>query len=64
MIRFTKWQYSLGGVIALFHDSFIVLGRFSLLQGIVPWSVEMRSGIYCGDTYRHRLFYQRYCDCI
>ena len=41
MIRFTKWQYSLGGVIALFHDSFIVLGVFSLLQGVVPWSVEI-----------------------
>ena len=41
LIRFSKWQYSLGGVIALFHDSIIVLGAFSLLQGIVPFSVEI-----------------------
>ncbi len=40
-VRFTKWQYSLGAVAALFHDSIIVLGLFSLLHGIVPWSLEI-----------------------
>lgn len=41
LIRFEKWQYGLGGVVSLFHDAFIVAGAFSLLQGIVPWSVEV-----------------------
>ncbi len=40
-IRFNKWQYSLGAVAALFHDSLIVIGLFSLLWGIVPFSLEI-----------------------
>lgn len=35
-IRFSKWQFSLGAVAALFHDSLIVLGLFSLLWGRIP----------------------------
>lgn len=40
-LRFTKWEYSLGAVVALFHDSLIVLGAFSLFHGVVPWSLEI-----------------------
>ena len=40
-MRFTKWEYSLGAVAALFHDSIIVLGAFSLFHGVVPWSLEI-----------------------
>jgi SecD/SecF fusion protein len=40
-IRFNKWQYSLGAVAALLHDSLIVLSVFSLLWGIVPWTMEI-----------------------
>jgi SecD/SecF fusion protein len=40
-IRFSKWQYSLGAVAALFHDSIIVVGIFSLLKGLVPFSMEI-----------------------
>jgi len=40
-IRFAKWEYSLGAVAALFHDSFIILGAFSLFHGWVPWSMEI-----------------------
>lgn len=40
-IRFNKWQYSLGAVAALFHDSMIILGLFSILWGIVPISLEV-----------------------
>jgi len=35
-IRFNKWQYSLGAVAALFHDSLIVLGLFSIFYGRIP----------------------------
>jgi len=40
-LRFRKWQYSLGAVAALFHDVLIVLSIFSLLHGILPFSLEI-----------------------
>lgn len=40
-IRFSRWQYSLGAVAALFHDTLILLAVFSLLHGIVPWAMEI-----------------------
>ncbi len=41
LFRFNRWQYSLGAVAALFHDTLITLGIFSILRGIVPWSLEI-----------------------
>ncbi|MBV6425771.1 MAG: hypothetical protein KIPDCIKN_00255 [Haliscomenobacter sp.] len=40
-IRFSKASFSLGGVVALFHDTLITLGMFSLFRGIVPFSLEI-----------------------
>jgi SecD/SecF fusion protein len=40
-IRFRKWQYGLAGIIALFHDTIIVLGVFSLFYNILPFSMEI-----------------------
>ena len=40
-IRFSKWQYSLGAVVALFHDVLFVLGFFALFHGILPFSMEI-----------------------
>jgi SecD/SecF fusion protein len=40
-LRFNKWQYSLGAVVALFHDTLITLGLFSILWGFVPFSLEI-----------------------
>jgi SecD/SecF fusion protein len=40
-VRFSKWQYSLGAVAALFHDVMIVLSMFSLLHGILPFPMEI-----------------------
>ena len=40
-VRFSKWQYGLGAVAALFHDTIIVIGVYSLLYGIVPFSMEI-----------------------
>ncbi|MEI6696267.1 MAG: protein translocase subunit SecDF [Bacteroidota bacterium] len=39
--RFRKWQWGLGAVISLFHDSFIVITIFSLLHGILPFSMDV-----------------------
>lgn len=40
-IRFRNWQYGLGAVAALIHDSLIVIGVFSLLYGLMPFSLEI-----------------------
>jgi SecD/SecF fusion protein len=41
LLRFKKWQYSLGAVVAVFHDVLIVLGVFSLLYKFLPFSMEI-----------------------
>jgi SecD/SecF fusion protein len=41
LIRFNNWQYGLGAVAALAHDSLIVLGIFSLAYGVLPFSLEI-----------------------
>lgn len=41
LIRFNKWQFSFGAVLALFHDAMVVLTVFSLLHGILPFSMEI-----------------------
>ncbi|MFW5831961.1 MAG: protein translocase subunit SecF, partial [Prolixibacteraceae bacterium] len=41
LVRFRNWQYGLGAVAALTHDSLIVLGIFSLLYGALPFSLEI-----------------------
>ena len=40
-IRFSKWQYSAGAIIALAHDVIITLGVFSLLKGLLGFSLEI-----------------------
>jgi SecD/SecF fusion protein len=41
LIRFKKWQFSLGAVVAVFHDVMIVLSVFSIFYGILPFSLEI-----------------------
>jgi SecD/SecF fusion protein len=41
LFRFSKWQYSLGAVAATVHDTIIVLGAYSILDGILPFSLEV-----------------------
>ena len=40
-LRFKKWQFSVGAVIALFHDVLFVLSCFTLLWKVVPFSMEI-----------------------
>lgn len=40
-LRFRRWQYGLGAVVALLHDSIIVLGIFSLGYGFLPFNMEI-----------------------
>lgn len=41
LIRFRKWQFSLGAVAAVFHDVLIVLGVFSLTYDFLPFNMEI-----------------------
>ncbi|HET8572462.1 MAG TPA: protein translocase subunit SecDF [Edaphocola sp.] len=40
-LRFRKWQYSLGTIISLLHDSALVLAVFSFCKDFVPFSMEI-----------------------
>ncbi|PSQ87318.1 MAG: protein translocase subunit SecF [Bacteroidetes bacterium QS_3_64_15] len=44
MVRF-EWRYSLGAVAALVHDVTITLGLFSVLAGLVPFSLQIDQSI-------------------
>jgi len=41
LLRFRKWQFSLGAVVAVFHDVLVVLGIFSLVGKIMPFNMEI-----------------------
>ena len=41
LLRFKKWQFSLGAVAAVFHDVLIVLGIFSIAWRFMPFSMEI-----------------------
>jgi SecD/SecF fusion protein len=41
MIRFRKWDFALGASVALFHDALIVIAAFTLLKGILPFTLEV-----------------------
>lgn len=40
-VRFRKWQYSLGTIVALVHDVLVTLAVFSFLKGVVPFALEI-----------------------
>lgn len=41
MLRFQKWQYGMATAVALLHDVLFVLGMYSMLHGILPFSLEV-----------------------
>jgi SecD/SecF fusion protein len=41
LLRFKKWQFSLGAVAAVFHDVLIVLGIYSITWRFMPFSMEI-----------------------
>jgi SecD/SecF fusion protein len=41
VLRFRKWQFGVGAVVALAHDVLIVLALFSMFYGILPFSMEI-----------------------
>ncbi|MFI5453620.1 protein translocase subunit SecDF [Pedobacter sp. UC225_61] len=41
VVRFRKWQYGLGAVIALFHDVLLVISLYTILDGVLPFPLEI-----------------------
>jgi SecD/SecF fusion protein len=41
LLRFRKWQYSIGTIVALLHDVCVTLAVFSFLRGRVPFALEI-----------------------
>ncbi len=41
LIRFKNWRYGTGAIVALFHDTLIVIGVFSLFYNRVPFGLEI-----------------------
>ncbi len=41
LIRFRKWQFSLGAMIATAHDALLVLAFFSLFKDVMPFSLDI-----------------------
>lgn len=40
-VRFRDWRFGLGGVVSVTHDVLVVLGLYSLLQNVMPFSLEV-----------------------
>jgi len=40
-MRFRNWQYGLGAMVAVAHDTMLVIGIYSLLWGFLPFSMEI-----------------------
>lgn len=41
LLRFDKWQFSLGAVAGLFHDAVVILGVYSLFYKVMPFNMEI-----------------------
>lgn len=41
LIRFGRWQYSTGAIIAMIHDVLLVLAAFAIFQGILPFNMDI-----------------------
>jgi len=39
--RFRKWQFGVGSLTTLFHDSIILVSLYSITYNIVPWTMEI-----------------------
>jgi SecD/SecF fusion protein len=41
LIRFGKWQYSIGAIVAMMHDVLLVLAAFAIFHGILPFNMDV-----------------------
>lgn len=41
LIRFGRWQYSTGAILAMIHDVVLVLSAFAIFHGILPFNMDV-----------------------
>lgn len=41
LLRFRNWQFGFAALVAVVHDAMVMLGLFSLLKSIMPFSLEL-----------------------
>lgn len=41
LMRFGRWQYSTGAIIAMIHDVVLVLAAFAIFHGILPFNMDI-----------------------
>jgi SecD/SecF fusion protein len=41
LLRFKRWQFSTGAIASLVHDAIVILGAYSLLKNVMPFSMEI-----------------------
>ena len=41
LLRFKRWQFSTGAIASLVHDAIVILGAYSILRNIMPFSMEI-----------------------
>ena len=40
-IRFKSWRFGVGSIVALTHDTILIIGIFALLRGLMPFSLDV-----------------------
>lgn len=40
-LRFKSWRFGVGSVVALAHDTILVIGMFALLHGLLPFNLDV-----------------------
>ena len=40
-LRFRSWRFGVGSVVALAHDTILVIGAFALLHGLLPFNLDV-----------------------
>ncbi|MGH2642454.1 MAG: protein translocase subunit SecDF, partial [Chitinophagaceae bacterium] len=41
LLRFRRWQFSVGTILSLIHDSLVIIAVFSFLKNLVPFPMEI-----------------------
>ncbi len=41
VVRFKRWQWGVGSVVALSHDALLTIGLFSVFHGILPFNMDV-----------------------
>ena len=40
-LRFKSWRFGVGSIVALAHDTILIIGMFALLRGLLPFGLDV-----------------------